>query len=166
MVPGESDYLVRGLADARWLRHAAYAAVGLPRLADHPSATNRTALVVDREDAAARRGRRRGRARRAGGRTRGTRRTCDAHEYVVAAQVRLFERASLVSRRTAPGHEHALAREGAAVVELKQYGEYSTTFRDLAAVSRSSPCTPTPPNPSLATVPRAGIRMITPARRR
>ena len=51
VVPGESDYLVRGPADARWVRHAAYAAVGLPRLADHPSATNRTALVVDREDA-------------------------------------------------------------------------------------------------------------------
>ena len=29
VVPGESDYLVRGPADARWLRHAAYAAVGV-----------------------------------------------------------------------------------------------------------------------------------------
>ena len=41
-------------------------------------------------------------------------------------------------------------REGAAVVELKQYGEYSTTFRDLAAVSRLqlfAVHARTPPNP-------------------
>ena len=163
VVPGESDYLVRGPADARWLRHAAYAAVGLPRLVDHPSATNRTALVVDREDG-------RGLDADAVAAALAAASVPAAHveratltNTSFAAQVRLFERASLVVASHGAGLTNMLwLREGAAVVELKQYGEYSTTFRDLAAVSRLqlfAVHARTPPSPVDRGVPR-GIRMI------
>lgn len=169
-MPGESDYLVRGPADARWARAAAYEHAGLPRNRPPPlggtqrvpSAT--TALLVDRK----------------GGRGLNATATLealsvagvDADRVVVASdlvgmsfaeQVRLFEAARVDSQResrrgsrrrrssTPPpqiidtqvvvaAHGAALTnslwlREGAAIVELKQYGEFSTTFRDLAAVA-------------------------------
>ena len=151
VVPGESDYLVRGPADARWLRHAAYAAVGLPRLADHPSATNRTALVVDREDGRGLDADAVAAALAAAGVPAAHVERATLTNTSFAAQVRLFERASLVVASHGAGLTNMLwLREGAAVVELKQYGEYSTTFRDLAAVSRLqlfAVHARTPPNP-------------------
>ena len=133
VVPGESDYLVRGPADARRLRQLAYEAAGLPR---HRERGNRTALVIDREDG-------RGiadvgvvlRALAAAGVDKVERATLTNRTF--DDQVRLFERAALVVASHGAGLTNMLfLREGAAVVELKQYGEYSTTFRDLASSAK------------------------------
>lgn len=137
VVPGESDYLVRGPADARWLRHAAYASVDIPRLADHPGALNRTALVIDREDGRGLDAAAVADALTAAGVSPDNVERATLTNASFDAQVRLFARASLVIASHGAGLTNMLwLREGAAVVELKQYGEYSTTFRDLAAVSR------------------------------
>lgn len=137
IVPGESDYLVRGPADARWLRHAAYASVDILRLADHPGALNRTALVIDREDGRGLDAAAVADALTAAGVSPDNVERATLTNASFDAQVRLFVRASLVIASHGAGLTNMLwLREGAAVVELKQYCEYSTTFRDLAVVSR------------------------------